>query len=88
MKVRHQNDGLRKVCGCPRRTWAKCEHPWHFNFKWQGTHHRYSLDRIIGKAVRAKTQAKAHAEAIRNAIREGTFRAPGLPRPRSCSVTR
>lgn len=34
--TRHDNDGLRKLCGCTRRTWAKCDHPWHFNFKPKG----------------------------------------------------
>ena len=33
MKRRHDNKGLRKLCGCARRSWAKCDHPWHFNFK-------------------------------------------------------
>ena len=33
MTTRHHNDGLRKICGCPRRQWAKCRHPWHFSFK-------------------------------------------------------
>lgn len=30
----HDNKGLRKRCGCPRRTWLRCPHPWHFAFKW------------------------------------------------------
>ncbi len=33
MTQRRDNSGLRKVCTCARRTWAKCDHPWHFNFK-------------------------------------------------------
>ena len=33
MTRRRHNDGLRKICDCPRRTWVKCAHPWHFNFK-------------------------------------------------------
>jgi integrase len=49
---RHSNDGLRKLCDCARRTWAKCEHPWHFNFKWNGENYRFSLDRRIGAIVR------------------------------------
>ena len=41
---RHQNDGLRKICGCARRAWPKCPHPWHFNFKLKGGRsHRFSL---------------------------------------------
>ncbi len=39
------NGGLRKICRCPRRGWAKCAHPWHFNFRWDGRDYRFSLDR-------------------------------------------
>ena len=38
---RHNNDGLRKRCDCPRRGWAKCPHPWHFNFTWSGEYFRF-----------------------------------------------
>jgi integrase len=50
--IRHENDGIRKLCGCPRRTWSKCPHPWHFNFKWNGEHFRFSLARRVGMLVR------------------------------------
>ena len=50
--ARHRNDGLRKLCRCPRRTWAKCSHPWHFNFKWAGEVYRFSLDRTIRRIVK------------------------------------
>lgn len=58
---RHTNDGIRKLCGCPRRKWAKCAtdgvvHPWHFNFKWNGEHFRFSLERRIGKLVRRERE--------------------------------
>lgn len=46
---RHRNDGLRKLCGCARRTWAKCEHPWHFDYKWNGERYRFTLDRTVGR---------------------------------------
>jgi integrase len=32
--------------------WAKCPHPWHFNFKWAGETYRFSLEREIGRLVR------------------------------------
>jgi len=32
----HKNSGLRKICRCPRRQWAKCPHDSHFNFKPKG----------------------------------------------------
>ena len=46
MVKRQRNDGLRKVCDCPRRTWPKCSHPWHFNFKWAGEHYRFSIEPV------------------------------------------
>jgi hypothetical protein len=72
MKTRHANNGLRKICGCPRRRWAKCEHSWHFSFTWQGTDHRFSLDRQLGRHIESKKGergAEAEAERIRIAIR-------------------
>ncbi len=53
MRARHRNDGLRKLCGCARRTWPKCPHPWHFNFKWADETYRFSLDRVVNHVVRA-----------------------------------
>jgi len=73
----HRNAGLRKVCGCPRRGWAKCPHPWHFNFSWHGAAYRFSLSRYTGKEITGKTEAERFAEEIRREIRAGTFR--GLP---------
>jgi integrase len=75
MTKRHQNHGLRKVCGCARRKWPKCEHSWHVNFKPKGgPGFRFSLDAELGRHVASKTEAIAEAETIRRAIREGTFR--------------
>lgn len=50
--ARQRNEGLRKLCGCARRTWAKCEHPWYFNFKHAGETFRFSLVRRVGRLVR------------------------------------
>jgi integrase len=75
----HRNDGLRKLCGCKRRQWAKCPHGWHFSFKWGETHHRFSLDKHLGKHIDNKTDADDEAEKIRIAIRAGRF---GAPTPR------
>lgn len=73
MTKRHDNDGLRKVCGCPRRNWAKCDHPWHFNFKFGDTHYRFSLDRQLGRRITSKTDARAAADGLRSEIRAGRF---------------
>ena len=72
--AKHRNRGLRKRCECPRGSWAKCPHPWHFNFKWKGEHYRFSLDREVGHPVTNKTEAEKEADRLRTAIREGRFR--------------
>ena len=66
-------NNIRKVCGCPRRGWAKCEHPWHFAFKWQGIHHRFSLDKHLGRPIDSKTKAEEEAAEIRKQIKAGKF---------------
>jgi integrase len=71
-------DGVLKRCGCPRRAWAKCSHPWHLAYQWRGTRYRVSLDRERGQPIRSKTKADEYAETIRLAIRGGTFHA-GVP---------
>jgi integrase len=69
----HDNDGIRKICGCPRGKWAKCTHPWHFSFAWKGSQHRFSLNRHLGTADLSKTEAEREAEKLRIAIRGGSF---------------
>jgi integrase len=69
----NRNGGLRKICGCARRVWAKCGHPWHFNFRWNGRDYRFSLDRYVGRPVESKTEADGIAGRVRIEIREGTF---------------
>ncbi len=78
---RHRNGGLRKVCGCSRRTWPKCPHSWYLNFKPKGgPSYRLSLDKECGKHLDSKSDAEKQADRIRGEIRDGTFRAP-LPLP-------
>src|SRR5207244_12492442 len=67
----NRNGGLRKICGCPRRIWAKCPHPWHLNFRWKGKDHRFSLDRYAVRRVESKSEAEALAERIRTEIGGG-----------------
>ena len=47
--MRHRSDGLRKRCGCPRRQWSKCLHPWHIGFAYNGKEHRWSLHKVASK---------------------------------------
>jgi integrase len=67
-----RNDGLRKVCRCGRRKWAKCPHPWHFSFQWEGEQYRFSLERHVGRKL-TRADAEAEAERLRTAIRAGDF---------------
>lgn len=67
-----RNDGLRKVCRCGRGKWAKCPDAWYFSFQWDGQHHRFSLERHVGRKL-TKSEAEAEAERLRTAIRAGEF---------------
>ena len=69
----HTNNGLVKRCRCARRSWARCEHSWHFSFKWQHVNHRFPLDRAVGRHVATKDEARREADVLRAAIRAGTF---------------
>ena len=85
MKTRKTNDGIRKRCDCPRRSWAKCPHGWHFGFHHDGREHRYSLDKIARsrgqRPPASKTEAEAWRDRLRNEIRTGTFVDPDAPKP-------
>ena len=75
VKVR-DNGGLKKRCGCPRRQWSKCAHPWHFGFKYAGKEHRWSLHKIAEKPAgywMSKSEAEAIRDRLRAQIREGTL---------------
>jgi len=72
--MRQKNNGLRKLCDCPRRRWPKCRHAWYFNFKPRGGRaYQFSLDAELGVHFETKEKAEAEAERIRSAIRDGTF---------------
>jgi len=85
--MKHHNRGLRKLCGCSRRNWSKCVHPWHFNFKPKGGRaYRFSLDAEIGRHIKTKEEAETEADRIRIAIRDGTFvRAADRPKAAAAS---
>jgi hypothetical protein len=65
---RSHNNGLRKRCGCPRSKWAKCDHPWHFNYKHNGVHHRVSLDKYLKRSIVGRTEAEREARRLKTAI--------------------
>lgn len=78
---RHVNHGLRKVCGCPRKKWKDCLHPWHFNYKPRNQRnpktedgsYRLSLDRHVGRRLRSRAEAQKEAQRIKDLIDEGKF---------------
>jgi integrase len=70
-RKRHDNHGLRKVCGCARRRCLKCPHPWHVNFKLKGGDHlRKSVDKLAGKHIASKEDAKKILDKLRTDLRE------------------
>ena len=84
---RNRNDGLTKRCGCPRPRWAKCAHHWHLEYQWRGTRFRVTLDRLLGRNLKGKTEADAEADRVRGEIRAGTFQCGTTPPPADHSVT-
>ena len=66
----HMNDfGLRKRCGCPKRSWTKgCPHTWHYAFKWKRRRHRGALDDVLGRHISGKTEALKEVEKIFDAV--------------------
>ena len=80
---RHRNDGLKKRCGCPRRQWSKCRHPWHLGFAYNGQEYRWSLHNVANKPPgywMSKTEAEAIRDRLRGEIREGSL-ATTVPSP-------
>jgi integrase len=71
---RQRNDGLRKICKCPLRNWARCSHPWYFSYKPKGgARVRVSLDRHTGEHVGTLDEAKTIAANLRTAIVNGEY---------------
>jgi integrase len=87
-KQRQKNNGLRKLCDCPRRRWPKCAHSWYFNFKPKGgPSYRFAVDSEVGKHIAEKGKAEDLADTWRAQIRAGTFRrAAERPAPSETSV--
>jgi integrase len=69
----HANDGVRKMCKCPRSKKSKCNHPWHFNYQWKGKSYRFSLNRHLNNVELSKSEAEREAERLRTEIRHGRF---------------
>lgn len=77
----HVNTGLRKICACPRRTWPKCPHSWHFSYHWKGVPYRFSLERHLGRVVSSKTEAQEVADGMKASIRKGRLHETNVVTP-------
>jgi integrase len=75
MSPRAHGNGVRKVCRCGWRRWAKCPHAWYFSYKPRGgQRQRFSLDvELGGQHVGSKIEAEKLATDIRSAINAGTY---------------
>jgi integrase len=82
------NDGIKKICGCKRRKWTKCPHPWHFGMAYgkdaagKPKQFRFSLHRFIDKPgayIMSKTEAERLRDDARNKIRDGKIDQRGRP---------
>lgn len=87
---RSNNAGLRKICGCARRSWPKCDHPWHVNIRFRGADFRLSLARTFpDRTISTKLEAEAARDELFASIRNGKFRRrrPNPDTPGGADVT-
>jgi len=76
MAKRHRNEGLRKICCCPRTKWAACSHSWFVNYKPRNPErrnretkdggYRLSLDRVLHRHIDSKSEARREAERVKD----------------------
>src|SRR5688572_14099521 len=77
-----RNDGLLKRCGCSRKRWSECPHPWWFNLATNHTSFRFNLNKRAGlspKAPLARTEAERWRDHFRTLARNGEITRRGLP---------
>lgn len=67
------NDGIRKICACPRRNWGKCGHDVHGSYQYGGRLYRFSISRVLGRRVTSLTEGREAMDGIRRQIRAGEF---------------
>ena len=76
MTTRHHNDGLRKICGCPRRQWrSAATRGTSASSGRAATTASVSTGRL-GRHVDSKTDAEREATTIKGDIRAGRFGQP------------
>jgi hypothetical protein len=83
--IAERTTGSRRICGCQRRNWTKCPHPWQFGMA-SGKDaagrplFRFSLHRYMDKPG-AYVMAKTEAESLRDDAREDPRRQDRPVRP-------
>jgi integrase len=74
------HDGIKKRCGCARKRWGECPHPWHFWHFHRDREYRFSLDMIAQarneRPPRSREDAEGLRDRLRIEIRAGTFKDP------------
>lgn len=69
-----RNDGLLKRCGCARKRWSDCIHPWWFNLSVNRTSFRFNLNKRAGLPLRkalSRTDAERWRDHFRTLARDG-----------------
>ena len=70
--MQYRRDHVRKVCGCPRRKWGACPHPWWFVY-FHKRAYRFSLDKFLDRHLQTFEEARREAHRLRTEIWEGRF---------------
>jgi integrase len=64
----HRNDGLMKRCGCSRKRWSDCVHPWWFSYCIDHRSFRFNMTKRAGLPSR-KALSRSDAEGLRDRFR-------------------
>ena len=77
-----RNGGLLKRCGCNRKRWGECVHPWWFNLATGGTSFRFNVNKRAGLKPRmplSRTEAERWRDHFRTLAHNGDITRRGLP---------
>jgi len=78
----HRNDGLLKRCGCSRKRWSDCLHPWWFNLCVDKTSFRFNMTKRAGlppKKPLSRSEAERWRDHFRTLARNGEITRRGRP---------
>ena len=78
----HRNDGLLKRCGCARKRWSECLHPWWFSLCVDRNSFRFNMTKRAGLPPRkalSRSEAERWRDHFRNLARNGKLTRRGRP---------